>query len=120
MASCPLQFLSLALYLGLGEHFDAIGSEELLGPQGQLLRLGVQGLWETAGLRWGQVATVPLCNKGPGAQGGWGQPQVTWELPDQTQQTQIFKPQGTTDRSGMNREGSESDPHRATSKTPWA
>lgn len=47
-----------ALHLGLGEDLDATGSEELLGPQGQLLRLCVQGLWEreTAILRWCQAA----------------------------------------------------------------
>ena len=44
-------FLVLAPYLGLGEHLDAIGSKELLGPQGQLLRLCIQGLQEIAILR---------------------------------------------------------------------
>lgn len=34
-------FPSSPLYLSLSEHLDAIGSEELLGPQGQLLRLRI-------------------------------------------------------------------------------
>lgn len=44
-------FPPLTLYLSLSEHLDAIGSEKLLGPQGQLLRLCVQGLRGRASLR---------------------------------------------------------------------
>lgn len=80
MASRLLLFPSFVTYLGLSEHLNAIGSEELLGPQGQLLRLGVQGLWERASLRRSQAAITPFCSRGPGAQGGWSQPQVTQGL----------------------------------------
>lgn len=83
MASClswllpalsPACFL-LSLYLGLCEDLDAVGPEEFLGPQGQLLRLRVQGLQGMAGSRWRQLATAPLVTAGdvgPWLTWGWG------------------------------------------------